>query len=366
MTKARNEQVSLEATPFYHCYVRCVRRAFLCGVDKTTGENYQHRKQWIESRLKFLSYVYAIDICAYAVMSNHYHVVLHVDKARAQAWSKEDVVERWTQLFNGDLLVNRWLKSPELLDAAQTKAVFTQIEKWRERLFDISWFMRNMNETIARMANQEENCKGRFWEGRYKSQALLDDGALLTCMAYVDLNPVRASICDDLAKSDFTSIQQRLHEYAQNSSRVEPATAKYLEEGAVAKQALVESLKLNKLPQQSLMPFCGSAHTSVNRALPFTYEDYFQLVDATGRLLREGKSGNISQNISSIVARFGLNPGKWLEHVRHFNRRYGWVAGAVQKIRDCAALHNSRWAKGISTAGQAYKPDNNNEALVFF
>ncbi len=68
MTMARSTQISLEATPFYHCYVRCVRRAYLCGEDFSTGVNYDHRKQWIVSRLKFLSYIYAIDICAYAVM----------------------------------------------------------------------------------------------------------------------------------------------------------------------------------------------------------------------------------------------------------------------------------------------------------
>ena len=91
MTQSRETLISLDSTPFYHCYVRCVRRAYLCGEDHSTGENYDHRKQWIVSRLRFLSYVYAVDVCAYAVMSNHYHVVLHADKARAQAWSNKEV-----------------------------------------------------------------------------------------------------------------------------------------------------------------------------------------------------------------------------------------------------------------------------------
>ena len=218
MTQSRSTQISLDATSFYHCYVRCVRRAFLCGDDRATGANYDHRKQWLVSRLRFLSYIYAIDICAYAVMSNHYHVVLHVDQARANKWSQDEVVERWLQLYKGNFLIDRWLKNREAFSAAELQVVSDIIEDWRQRLCCISWFMRGVNETIARMANEEENTKGRFWEGRFKSQALLDEAALLTCMAYVDLNPVRAAITDDLISSDFTSIQQRLFDCASNST----------------------------------------------------------------------------------------------------------------------------------------------------
>ena len=91
----RKQQISLEDTSYYHCMARCVRRAYLCGDDSFTGVNYDHRKQWIVSSLRFLSYIYAIDIAAYAVMSNHYHVVLHVDRERAQSWTHKEVMERW-------------------------------------------------------------------------------------------------------------------------------------------------------------------------------------------------------------------------------------------------------------------------------
>ena len=130
MTKPRKEQVSLDATSFYHCYVRCVRRAYLCGEDRISGESYDHRKQWIVSRLRFLSYIYSIDICAYAVMSNHYHVVLHVDVERAKAWSKEEVAERWMQLFKGHILVDRWLNKANTIDVATMEKVDEIIEQW--------------------------------------------------------------------------------------------------------------------------------------------------------------------------------------------------------------------------------------------
>lgn len=105
MTRPRTELIALEATPWYHVVSRCVRRAFLCGQDPGSGQNYEHRRGWIEARLRQLAGVFAIDIGAYAVMSNHYHIVLKVDQPRAADWSDDEVLERWTRLFSGPLLV---------------------------------------------------------------------------------------------------------------------------------------------------------------------------------------------------------------------------------------------------------------------
>ena len=92
MAKPRNQQIDLAHTPYYHCVSRCVRRAFLCGHDEQTGKSYDHRRGWIEQRLLFLGQVFAIDICAYAVMSNHCHVVLYVDQEKAKSWSMTEVL----------------------------------------------------------------------------------------------------------------------------------------------------------------------------------------------------------------------------------------------------------------------------------
>ena len=113
MTIARSRQISLQDTPYYHVISRCVRRAFLCGEDAHSGQSYEHRRQWVVDRLGQLSRLFAIGICAYAVMSNHYHLVLKVDAEQAQGWSEREVAERWAGLF-------QWLNSgtPTILTGA--------------------------------------------------------------------------------------------------------------------------------------------------------------------------------------------------------------------------------------------------------
>ena len=162
-------------------------------------------------RLSELTLAFAIHICAYAVMSNHYHLVLHIDTARAQTWSDQEVTQRWAKLFSLPLLVERYLKS-ELQISAEIDVAQKEISQWRERLCDLSWFMRALNEPIARRANEEDQCTGRFWEGRFKSQAILDEAGLLACCVDVGLNSVRLDIVHLPKKSDCTLIQPRLSE----------------------------------------------------------------------------------------------------------------------------------------------------------
>jgi len=108
--------VSTEDTPYYHCVSRCVRRAFLCGKDSSTGFDFEHRRQWIVDRIKLLCSVFAIDLCAYAVMSNHYHVVIRIDAERVASWSEEEVAHRWMQIFSGPLLMQQYSSNADLTE----------------------------------------------------------------------------------------------------------------------------------------------------------------------------------------------------------------------------------------------------------
>ncbi|MBL1277810.1 MAG: transposase, partial [Ectothiorhodospiraceae bacterium] len=288
MPKPRYAQVSLEATPYYHCVSRCVRRAYLCGSDQTSGKSYEYRRQWVEDKLLELASIFPVDICAYAVMSNHYHVVFHIDREKAESWSQAEVIDQWHQLFSGTLFSQRFSQGEEL-STAQQRLLNKDVEEWRLRLMNISWFMRILNETIARKANKEDGCTGRFWEGRFKSQALLDEPALAACMAYVDLNPVRAKMANTPEKSDHTSIQKRLSK-AQTAAQPNH-------------------------PQQQenqLLIFAGNPKEDMPKGLPFRLTDYLELVDWTGRILRDDKRGAIPENTPPILGRLNIETKHWL------------------------------------------------------
>ncbi len=321
MTQARSSLIDPANTPYYHCVARCVRRAFLCGEDHLTGKNYEHRKSWVVERLKSLAGIFAIEVCAYAVMSNHYHVVLHINTTQGNEWSDKEVLRRWTSLFDGPVLVQQFLANKPIGKAARDK-VSQFAELYRERLMSISWFMRCLNEYLARRANAEDDCKGRFWEGRFKSQALLDDAALLSCMVYVDLNPIRAGIASTPEQSDFTSLQQRIAQWKRgyHSNWLKP----------------LQTAKRQK------------------HHIPFSLADYFELSDWTGRAVRHGKHGTISRNMPSIFQRLGMNHHEWLKTMRPHGNRFFLGIGRRNSIERFAAKLGQCWLKGISNSRRLF------------
>lgn len=163
MTKPRSALVSVEDTPYYHVVSRCVRRTFLCGIDKQTGKDYQHRRQWIEDRIRVLSSIFALEICSYCVMSNHIHIVAKLCPEQAEDWTVDQILQRWTSLYKGPFLVQKHLSGGSM-QAFERAMVSEFAELYRERLASLSWFMKCLNEPIAREANKEEGCTGHFWD----------------------------------------------------------------------------------------------------------------------------------------------------------------------------------------------------------
>ena len=209
MTRAREHLVCLSETPYYHVTSRCVRRAFLCGVDRCSGKSYEHRRGWIEDRVRILASLFSIRLCAYAVMSNHYHLVVKLCPEESRGWPDDDVLVRWTALFRGPLLVQRYRAGTPLSDV-ERDTLRDLVGVYRTRLASLSWFMKCLNEPIARQANAEDRCTGYFWEARFSSQSICSERASLAAMAYVDLNPIRARMVQAPDQSQFTSIKARL------------------------------------------------------------------------------------------------------------------------------------------------------------
>ncbi|MEH6446383.1 MAG: transposase [Oceanospirillaceae bacterium] len=152
MTRARSQQIRCQDTPYYHCISRVVRKAFLCGFDNDTQRDYAHRRPWIIERLAELDAVFCIDICAYAIMSNHYHLVLYINKQQVDELTDLDIIERWRKIYTGPDIIKRYLAG-EKLSKEHHVLIAEIVDKWRQRLEDISWFMRCLNEHIARKAN---------------------------------------------------------------------------------------------------------------------------------------------------------------------------------------------------------------------
>ena len=251
--------------------------------------------------------IFFIDVAAFAVMSNHYHLVLHVDVEAAKQSDAKDIVRRWHQLCKPKEVSQKFIDG-ESLESHEINQLNTLIDTWRSRLFDISWFMKILNENVARRANKEDDCSGHFWESRYKSQALLDEKAVLSAMAYVDLNPVRTGMADTPENSDYTSIKLRIDYYKKKSNHTD------------------------NMQPVSLMPFAGSLRQPEPRGLIFNLTDYIELVDWTGRIIRTDKRGAISESAPPILQRLDISNQHWIELSTTFEQRFKGVAGTTQSI----------------------------------
>jgi REP element-mobilizing transposase RayT len=329
MTSARRTLIDAETTPFYHIINRCVRRAYLCGEDKVSGKSFEHRRGWIVDKIKALSNIFCIDICAYAVMNNHYHLVLKIDVDKAKSLSHREVITRWCQVTKGHDVATKYLNGDTLIEG-ERMLLDGLLAEWHERLSSISWFMRCLNEEIARRANREDECKGAFWEGRFKSQALLDEQALLACMMYVDLNPIRAGIADSVQTSDFTSIQERMTEL----NTTETDSAKHSEHS-------------NEQSLKPLAEFNGSTHLTTQSGIPFHFCDYLELIDWTGKAIRPDKRGFIDSSCPKLLDCLGISPDTWITSAKEFRRQYSGISGRWDAMCEFKRQHqNGKWCKG--------------------
>ena len=304
MTRPRKALISLADTPYYHVTSRCVRRAFLCGVDHYSGKNYEHRRQWVVDRTRLLSSLFAIDVCAYAVMNNHYHLVIKLCPEQLDDLDDDEVIGRWCALFKGPLLIQRY-RDGEDLKPFERATVSDIVNVWRSKLASISWFMRCLNQPIARQANIEDQCTGKFWESRFTSQALKSEEALLSCMVYVDLNPVRAGIADRPEASSHTSIRERLY-------------PEFDLQQAIDDQTQCGDILDFKTTLKPLLPFENRLVKETQAGILFNFDEYLALIDWTGRMVRGDKRGYIDNALPPILNRMQITPDQWRINTTQF------------------------------------------------
>jgi putative transposase len=356
----------------YHCFSRCVRRAFLYGFDSHTKRDYSHRKAWLVNRLRKLAGIFAVEVCAYAVMENHYHVILRTRPDIAVGWSDQEVAARWLTLFPKNSGLRRISKLPV---KEQIRALVNYPERiaiLRQRLSNLSWFMGRLNEFIARAANKEDEVKGRFWESRFKCQALLDEAAIAACMVYVDLNPIRAGRATTPEGSDFTSIQERIRARRKETTDTISACTKAesnMHSGSVRKDIMLDdtdgisyldiegihgesdSVDNIDLTSEWLCPISGGGRRGI---LSMAAEEYFDLVDKSGRMIRLDKRGAIESDLGPILLRIGANPQAWAETISSFGDKFSLVAGLLSSLRNFTNALGRRWFRGISAAQVAF------------
>ncbi len=188
----------------YHVISRCTRRAFLLGDGRC------YRRAWVTGELSELLSTFSIDLLAYAVMSNHVHLILRPRPDLVENWDAERVARagmRHMPVRTG--VANECLPvTPEIVSQFASQRPW--VAEYRSRLSSVSWLMRLFKQHIATRANREDNCTGHFWESRYHSVPLLDLSAVLACMIYVDLNPFRAKLSPTVDDVIYTSLRARI------------------------------------------------------------------------------------------------------------------------------------------------------------
>jgi len=350
MTTPRRELIDESVPGFYNITTRCVRRAFLCGWDAYSGTDYEHRRAWIRERLRFLIGAFAIDLFSYSVMSNHLHLVPRNRPDLAKAWSDEEVARRWLRVVSTQ--PDAHLKvDPSDEDIKAITDDPRRVAVLRKRLSSISCFMAKLNEYISRRANGEEDRKGRFWEGRFTSSRLADEAAVVACMIYVDLNPVRAKMAESLEDSDQTSAQDRLLS-EQGRRRVREYNRRKRQGEALTERQ--EALMATARAQAKRAGFLVSLNSPDSPLSRLSEARYLELADWTGRQVREGKRGAIPEHILPILESLEVNTQSWVKTVERYGSLFHRLVARAEDMAKAARARGRRWFRGVAACREFY------------
>ncbi len=362
MAIARSKLVDESKSGVYHLVNRCVRRTFLMG------DECGHRRYWLQEALRAKTTIFAIDVLAYAIMDNHFHLIVKTHPQRAAGWGDLEVARRWTTLCPPKNLKGQVvkLKQEELRELIARPG---WVKERRKRLASMSWLMKLIKEKLARQANREDKCRGHFWEGRFISVPLLDQAAVLAGMVYVDLNPIRAKLADTPEESEYTSVQERillqagrlprkqeklgragLREHERKDGRNEDCTLAQMRGEVLRKQA-------ENLMKPWVVAIKGCAPGAEGEC-SLTLADYIQLVDLTARRVRKDKRGAVDGTLEPILERMGLDSDKWVEAMMRGGKFRGRAVGSAEArerhLAERAAGAISRQSRWIADKTPVY------------
>ena len=208
-------------------------------------------------------------------------------------WDDSEVARRWLMLCPVRRDRNRQPMEPTEFELNHIRHDKEKVVAVRNRLSDISWWMRLLSQNIAQRANKEDQEVGKFWQARYRAVRLMDETAILACAAYVDLNPIRAAIAETIEDSDFTSAQKRARELQRSLSQISLADASQDQDAAVASASQsarhLSPVDLSGRDVKTGVSETGpGGHTQGQRCsdrgfLPMSVADYLSLLDWTAR-----------------------------------------------------------------------------------
>lgn len=308
-----------------HIINRTVRRCYLFGHDQLTGTNFDHRKEWIEELLEHFAANFGIDLLCFAILSNHYHLILRTRPDVVATWDDTEVARRWLMICPHRKVDGRPAE-PSESELNMIRHCPDKLAEIRERLSDLSWWVRLLNQRVAQRANREEAEHGRFWQDRFKAIRIVDEESLLACAAYVELNPIRAAIAETLEDSDHTSIQRRINaEFSQVAAKDEDSrrhSQDFLAPLTLAEQA----------GDVGPMPSHTKRRCSDKGFLAIDIESYIELLEWTACKLVQRERGATTVSIPSILGRFRIEPRCWLELVLAFSKTFPMVAGRCDRV----------------------------------
>ena len=381
----RSEQFDPNEVCILHLVQRCVRRAYLAGVDPVSGKDFGFRREWIRCRMERLASVFGIDLLSYAILSNHLHLIARNRPDVVATWSDHDVALRWLKVFPGQRL-DEHLGQPTTHEVETLARNAKRVAEIRTRLSNPSWFMKALCEPIARLANKQDEVRGHFWEGRFKAQSIVDEAGLLACSLYVDLNPVRAAMAETPEKSLHTSAYDRIKALegatipsaaadlvaieteeagrirrtsTPQSLRQRTAAAKKRRGRSIPRDGWLSPLTINEQGQLGPQASQSGVRASDKGFLPLNLLDYLKLLDWTSRQ-RAGSLDKavVPKALEPILTRIGINANMFIDLVWNFKKYFGRgnSAGSPKTMKENAESRGRKFSHGQRSAANCFVP----------